>query len=195
MPQKLQQKLTPTISSFHEITRCCVCASRCTPWGLAFLKSEVSERARDHHANNVQCNMAGGGRWRCDESSSFQGWELGIVLYLYNNAMRRLADTATLDADWVSRAAFAMVCNSSSRIFLSSRAAGFNGFGHSEICGHPLDNSASILTARLLQMRNGEEKSRSKTFAWNQHTMQSASSWHNHFIFQLQTSTENFRTS
>jgi hypothetical protein len=41
----------------------------------------------------------------------------------------------------------------------------FNGFGHSEICGHPLDNSASILTALLLEMRNGEEKSRSETFA------------------------------
>jgi hypothetical protein len=39
----------------------------------------------------------------------------------------------------------------------------FNGFGHSEICGHPLDNSASILTTVLLEMRNGEEKSHSET--------------------------------
>jgi hypothetical protein len=62
--------------------------------------------------------------------------------------------------------AFAMVCNSSiaeSSSLLAPPA--FNGFGHSEICGHPLDNSASILTARLLEMRNGEEKSRSETFA------------------------------
>lgn len=31
-----------------------------------------------------------------------------------------------------------------------------------------------------LEMRNGEGKSRSETFAWYHRTMQSASSWHNH---------------